>query len=73
MSFLLLLVMFITIIVICVLLIPSVCSLIIICFKKLFYRDTTMNIKPQNNHQIRVITLEDGNFKDETLYRVKKG
>lgn len=32
-----------------------------------------MNIKPQNNHQIRVITLEDGNFKDETLYQVKKG
>lgn len=32
-----------------------------------------MNIKPHSNHQIRVITLENDNFKDETLYRVKKG
>lgn len=42
-------------------------------FNNLFYRNTTMNIKPHSNHQIRVLTLEDDQFKEETLYRLKKG
>ncbi|VVC27660.1 Hypothetical protein CINCED_3A023505 [Cinara cedri] len=33
----------------------------------------TMNIKSPSNEQIRVLTLEDGQFQDETLYRLKKG
>lgn len=32
-----------------------------------------MDVKPQNNNKMRIVTLEDGHFQDETLYRLKKG
>ncbi|XP_025406439.1 glycogen debranching enzyme isoform X4 [Sipha flava] len=35
--------------------------------------DRAMDVKPPNNHQVRVLTLEDGYFQDNTLYRLKKG
>lgn len=55
------------------LLIPSIYNLIIGGFSKLFFRDKTMDIKPHCNHQVRVLTLEDGRFQDDILYKLKKG
>lgn len=40
---------------------------------KMFFRYKTMGTKSCNNHQIRILTLEDNQFQDETLYRLKKG
>ncbi|XP_060864608.1 glycogen debranching enzyme isoform X2 [Metopolophium dirhodum] len=36
-------------------------------------QNKAMDVKPQNNHKMRIVTLEDGHFQDETLYRLKKG
>lgn len=48
-------------------------NLIMFGITKIFFRNKTMDIKPQNNHQIRVLTLEDGHFQEETIYQLKKG
>lgn len=42
-------------------------------FTKLFYRNKSMDVKPCSDHQIRVFTLEDGQYQEDTLYRLKKG
>jgi hypothetical protein len=53
--------------------IQSLSDLLTFGFTKLFYRDRAMDVKPPNNHQVRVLTLENGYFQDNTLYRLKKG
>lgn len=69
---LLLLVMFV-IISICIQLIPSIYNLFMIVRTEIFFRNKNMDTKPCINHQIRVLTLEDNTFQDETLYVLKKG
>lgn len=56
-----------------VLLIPTLCYLITLGFNKIFRRDKTMDTEPHDDNQVRVLTLENDNFQDETLYRMKKG
>lgn len=56
-----------------VLLIPTLCYLITLGFNKIFHRDKTMDTEQYNNDQVRVLTLENDHFQDETLYRMKKG
>lgn len=53
--------------------IRPICDVITFGLTKLFYRDRAMDIKLPNNHQVRVLTLENGYFQDNTLYRLKKG
>lgn len=73
MYFLLLFLIIFVIILIFVLLISSVYNLFMLVLTEKSFRDKTMNTQPCSNHQIRVLTLEDNHFKDETLYVLKKG
>lgn len=58
---------------IAVLFILTLCYLIMFKLTNVFYRDKTMDVKPSGDHQIRILTLEDGHFQEEVLYRLKKG
>jgi len=74
MSILLLLIAFFVIIAIfMMLIIPFVWNFTIILLNKIFSRNKAMDAKPKSNHKMRIVTLEDGHFHDETLYRLKKG
>lgn len=73
MYFLLLFLIIFVIISIFVLSITSVYNLFMLILTETFFRDKTMDTQPCSNHQIRVLTLEDNHFKDETLYVLKKG
>lgn len=64
---------FVTIAIFMMLIIPFIWNLTILLFTKIFSRNKAMDVKPQNNHKMRIVTLEDGHFQDETLYRLKKG
>lgn len=55
------------------LLIRPICDLVTFGYTKLFFRDRAMEVKPLNNHQIRVLTLENNCFQEDILYRLKKG
>lgn len=65
---------FVIIAILVILLIPFIWNLIILLFTKICSRNKTMDIiRPPNNHQMRIVTLEDGQFQDETLYKLKQG
>lgn len=65
--------LFVIIAIFMMLTIPFVHNLIIILFTKIFSRNKVMEVKPSSNHKMRIVTLEDGHFQNETLYRLKKG
>lgn len=65
--------LFVIIAIFMMLIIPFVYNLTIILFTKIFSRNKVMEVKPPSNHKMRIVTLEDGHFQNETLYRLKKG
>jgi len=65
--------LFIIIAIFVMLIIPFIYNLTIILFTKIFSRNKVMDVKPPSNHKMRIVTLEDGHFQDETLYKLKKG
>jgi len=73
MSILVFIALFVIIAIFMMLIFPFVYNLTIILFTKIFSRNKVMEVKAPSNQKMRIVTLEDGHFQNETLYRLKKG